>query len=312
MLGFRYAMAAALALAGCGDDHSNHTADAGAHDHDAGADPDVTASDVPFDPDARGSVEVRFAAKVGDRPFRCGTVYEGLGTTGARWNPLDFRLYVHDVRLVTADGREAPLALVQDGTFQHRNLALLDFEDRTGACANGNALTNAVVRGALPAGVTGPFTGVRFRLGVPFDLNHGNAATEPSPLNLTSLWWSWQGGHKFLRLDGRVEDASGAVRVATWNIHVGSTGCNGSAMGGVTACSSPNRADIELTGFDPARNTVVADLARLLEGTDVATTAMPSPGCMSTPDDRDCARVFPNLGIPFGAAQGAQTFFRVE
>lgn len=315
---------AALALAGCSDDMAGHDAAVDAHVHDDATVQDVatqdvatqdvattdTATDAPAT-DASAAVEIRFAAKVGATAFSCASTYADMGSSNATWVPLDFRLYVHDVRLLTASGAEVPLTLTQDGTFQYQNLALLDFEDRSGTCANGNAPTNAVVRGTLPAGMTGPFNGVRFTLGVPFALNHGDAATQPSPLNLTSLWWNWQGGHKFLRIDGRITDASGAVLVPSWNIHLGSTGCNGTAAGGVTMCTNPNRPTVTLMGFDPTRNTVVADLDRLVAGSNLS-RSVAAPGCMSDPGDSDCARVFANLGIPFGGMPGAQSFFRVE
>ena len=36
-----------------------------------------------------------------------------------------------------------------------------------------------------------------------------------------------------------------------------------------------------------------------------------SGGCMSDPDDPDCAPIFANLGLPFGdKSAGKQTFFR--
>lgn len=314
-------LGAALALAGCSDDtHGHDDAAADVHVHDDATAQDVTATDSATDSatDASatdappsGNTEIRFAAKVGAMPFACTSTYTNMGASSATWVPLDFRLYVHDVRLLTASGAEVPLTLTQDGTFQYQNLALLDFENRGGTCVNGNVPTNAVVRGTLPAGMTGPFTGVRFKLGVPFALNHGDAATQPSPLNLTSLWWNWQGGHKFLRIDGRITDAMGAVLVPSWNIHLGSTGCNGTAAGGVTTCANPNRPEVTLMGFDPSRNTIVADLGLLVAGADLS-RSVGAPGCMSDPSDTDCAPVFSSLGISFGGTPGTQRFFRVE
>ena len=56
-------------------------------------------------------VTVRFEALVGDAPARCGGTYDGVGTTGTQLTVGDLRFYVHDVRFVTADGGEVPLAL---------------------------------------------------------------------------------------------------------------------------------------------------------------------------------------------------------
>jgi hypothetical protein len=48
---------------------------------------------------------------------------------------------------------------------------------------------------------------------------------------------------------------------------------------------------------------VVVDPAPVLAATDLTANAPgTSPGCMSFPDDADCAEVMPRLGLPFGAA----------
>lgn len=293
---------AAIGATGCGSEDaqvrdSGTAADSGAvTDGGAVADSGAVATEV----------TLRFAAKVGELPFRCGETFANVGTTGGQWSPTDFRFYVHDVRVVTAAG-EVPVALTQDGRWQHESVALLDFEDRTGRCSNGTAATNAQVVGTLPAGTVGPITGVRFKLGVPFALNHANQALAPSPLNLSTLWWNWQGGYKFLRIDGQIMNPVRPA-AADWFIHVGSTGCNGGASGGVTSCANPNRAEVELTGFDPSRNTVVADLARLLSESDVRVTSA-APGCMSELGDPECPPVLRGLGIGDGATQN---FFRME
>ncbi|PSN19865.1 metallo-mystery pair system four-Cys motif protein [filamentous cyanobacterium CCP5] len=143
------------------------------------------------------TVSIQFAAKVGERPFSCSESYL-LGTANTQVMPTDFRLYVSEVALIDADGNAVPLELEQDGQWQYQNVALLDFEDRTGACANGTVETRNQVVGTVPAG---GYQGLRFTLGVPFDLNHEDATLAPSPLNLTSLWWNWRGGYKFLRVD---------------------------------------------------------------------------------------------------------------
>ena len=107
-------------------------------------------------------VTLRFDARVGDRRLTCGESYEGIGASRTRITPTDFRFYVHDVRLVAEDGREVPLALDRDSTWQDGRVALLDFEDGTGPCRNGTKGVHREVRGRAPAG---HYTGVRFRVG---------------------------------------------------------------------------------------------------------------------------------------------------
>ena len=251
-------------------------------------------------------VEVAFAARVGGEDFACGADFAGVGTGDAATTFLDFRLYVHDVRLVAGDA-EVPVELDQDGVWQTEDVALLDFEDKTGACANGTSDTNTIVRGTVPPG---SYSGVRFKVGVPFALNHADAATAPSPLNLSALFWNWQGGHKFVRIDARAEGAA-----TPFNFHLGSTGCDGDpATGGVTACSSPNVVEVSLDGFDASANTIVLDYLPLVAGLDLSADEGGAPGCMSGAQDPECGPMFEALGLDLatGSPSGSPLVFSVE
>lgn len=270
-------------------------------------------------------VTIRFAAQVGDVPFACGRSYDAIGVTRSRVTPSDFRFYVSDVALIDAAGKAVPLSLDQDERWQYSNIALLDFENRTGPCLTGTQETRDVVTGTVP---TGTYHGLRFTLGVPFDVNHGDATIAPSPLNLTSLFWNWQAGYKFLRIDlatsGRPQDIKpGEVpqfgnRAASqrlgFAIHLGSTMCAGEGPNKApSACANPNRPVVEFTTFDPVRDVVVADLGALLEGVDVDNNQADTPaGCMSSPNDADCNPLMRNFGLTFAGQGGQQKFFRVQ
>jgi len=136
-------------------------------------------------------VTLRFSAEVDRSPFTCGKSYKGIGTTASTVEVADFRLYVTNMRLIAADGSETAITLQQDGAWQYANVALLDFEDATGTCVNGTPQVNTDVRGTVPQG---KYTGIAFDIGVPFPLNHGDPTLAPSPLNLTAMFWNWQGG----------------------------------------------------------------------------------------------------------------------
>jgi hypothetical protein len=90
---------------------------------------------------------VKFRPMVGAETFACGKSYAGVGLSKATITPSDFGLYVYDVTLLAASGAEAPLTLDQDGVYQNGSLALLDFEDGTGPCSNGNASTHMDIKG---------------------------------------------------------------------------------------------------------------------------------------------------------------------
>lgn len=249
-------------------------------------------------------VEIEFRGMVGDEPFACGTTYSGIGTGESEMVPSDFRLYVSNVRMVTRGGHEVEVTLEQDGIWQYENVAMLDFEDGSGPCANGNAATNTVIKGSVPPGV---YTGVRFDLGLPFELNHGNAATAPSPLNFSAMFWSWQAGYKFIRVD-TIDDK--------YRIHLGSTGCEGAGPSQPpTSCAAPNRGAVEINGFEHTHGVIAADLKALLADSDIDfNTDGTPPGCMSTPTDPDCEPLLPRFGLSFPDGEPdahAQRFFRI-
>lgn len=253
-------------------------------------------------------VSIRFQAMVGREKFACGQTYTGIGTTGSRISPRDFRFYVHNVRLVNAAGQSVPVQLDQGTKWQLDDTALLDFEDGTWSCANGTPDTNDRLTGTAPEG---HYTGLRFTVGVPFDKNHTELTSQPPPLNLTALSWVWNAGRKFARLDFA---STGQPR--GYAIHLGSTGCtpNQTKITIPTQCSAPNRPEVELLNFDADKNVVIADLAALLKDTNVdVNQPKTAEGCMSGPDDSDCAGIFKNFGLPFGGKPaGPQTFFRVD
>jgi len=250
------------------------------------------------------SVTIEFAAEVDGAAFTCGTVYQ-TGMADTEGQLTDFRVYVHDLELF-AGGESVPVDLAQDGVWQHENVALLDFEDKEGACANGTVEMNMAVVGTIPVGT--PYDGLRFKLGVPFALNHQDASIAPSPLNLSAMFWNWQGGYKFLKADFVATGSQDP-----FNLHVGSTGCDGDpTTGGVTSCMRPNVATIELVDFDVDSDVVVVDYGAVMANSNLgAADAGGAPGCMSGPTDPECAPVFTNLGIDVatGATLSAQSLF---
>jgi len=112
-------------------------------------------------PAAAEPLTIPFAAELGGKPFACGQDYAGLGATGTQATPADFRLFVTDVALIGADGKEVPVPLTDDGTWQSKGVAMLDFEDGSGACTNGNAFMNDKLTVDAPKG---DWTGLAFTM----------------------------------------------------------------------------------------------------------------------------------------------------
>jgi hypothetical protein len=109
-------------------------------------------------------VTLQFRGTVGNQAFQCDKTYS-IGTPATAVNPADFRFYVSDIALIDTQGRTVPVTLQQDQKWQHQNVALLDFENKTGMCTNGTTETNDRIVGTVP---TGNYKGVKFTLGVPF------------------------------------------------------------------------------------------------------------------------------------------------
>lgn len=246
------------------------------------------------------AVEIRlpFTAVADGAPVRCGEAITELGVGASTAQLRDLRMYVSEIALINASGDEIPVTL-SPSDWQTEALALLDFEDGAGACEEtGTPEMNTELVGSVPPG---EYVGVTFSVGVPDALNHLDSAAAESPLNLGSMYWSWQTGYKFLRFDLAVEETP-------WFVHLGSTVCDRDEASGDTSCQRSNRPRITLTGADPLTHAVQLDVAALLQDSNVSENLPDSPpGCMSSPmEPEDCVSVFEGLGMDFeaGACEG--------
>lgn len=286
-------------------------------------------------PNVTGAVNLKFALKAGKDSVTCGKEVIGLGSKRSTAQLLDARFYLTNLKLISADGKAVPLALTADNKWQSKDVALLDFEDATGLCKDGGTKDmNNAVTGKVPAG---KYTGIAFDLGLPFEMNHADVATAKTPLNVQALWWNWQFGYKFARLDLKTNSPAPND---TFLIHLGSTGCGEvmamdkskpamtmtETMKAMEAmadqppaqpCKNSNVVQVRLNNFDPSKDTIVADLATLLNRVNVAQPKPEPAGCMSGTDDPDCAGLFTNFGLSLktGACVNdckGQKLFRVE
>ena len=217
--------------------------------------------------------------------------------------------------------------------------------DKTGSPATkeSSALTLYLVAVGDGGVNLGSYTGLAFDIGVPFAQNHGDPTLAASPLNLTAMFWSWQAGYKFIKIDmatsgqplpppmkmglapgdmaagdmAKADDASKMDMSGPmgWEIHLGSTGCasDSQTTSPKVLCANPNRMAIRLDGFMPGMegmDKVVLDPAPVLAAANVDVNAKDTmPGCMAFPGDADCPPVMAALGLSYeGAAPGAQAF----
>lgn len=209
-----------------------------------------------------------------------------------------FRFYVHDVMLLTADGA-MPLRPTPD-KWQNERVALIDL---SGTAAN------ATLRGTT-SGRASTFTGIRFTVGVPFDMNHADPLRAAAPLDRTDMFWAWQSGHKFLRVDLRDADRS-------WSFHLGSTGCSSASAlrPPQSACAQPNTVIVELTGFDPTRQAVRVPIETWMEAMRLAGHETCTGGYAHNPA---CAAPYAATGLDLRmgrcaqASCAAQRMFEIE
>lgn len=253
-------------------------------------------------PSETAQVFIRFEPRAGSQVVSCAQPILDLGTTRSTARIRDFRMYVSDFRLVTTEGDEVPVTLHDDGPWTNGEVVLLDFEDGTGSCSNGTPPTNDVVRGTVPVG---EYRGLRFVIGVPFAWNHADPTMARSPLDLTAMFWNWNAGYKFIRLD---METTGQPQ--GYAFHLGSTHCRpgDSPVTAATSCLHPNRVQVSLEGFDISRDRVVIDLATLFATTNVDIRGERFAGCMSG-RTAQCDGLLGSLGL-FG--DGPQKLVRRE
>jgi uncharacterized repeat protein (TIGR04052 family) len=253
-------------------------------------------------------VTIDFKALVGSQTFSCAdTAGYAIGTGTLPWIPKDFRFYVSNVRLVDANGVEAPVTL-DANVWQGYGVTLLDFENGTGNCNLGTVETNSSVTGTVAAGT---YVGLKCDVGVPTASNHLNVQAASKPLDNSAMFWSWTSGYKFVKVDGNVNRAT----PFTFNFHLGSTGCTLATPGdfSTATCTTLNLPSASFPAFNATTQAVALDIALLFAATNFDTAdGGGAPGCMSGATDPECAPIFPKLGLPFGATPpGTQTAFRV-
>ena len=189
------------------------------------------------------------------------------------------QFYVHDIALLDAQGGIHSVAMNDAAPWQSNRVALLDL---TGS---GASAPRAVVEGRASGE---RYTGVRFSVGVPFDLNHANPLTAPTPLDRADMFWSWQSGYKFLRID-----LSAAEHEAAF--HLGSTGCSSASAlrPPQQACAQPNVIHVELQDFDPTSQTIEVRVDEIV----TAAARSEQRACTGDYESSECAAAFAATGL---------------
>jgi uncharacterized repeat protein (TIGR04052 family) len=239
------------------------------------------------------AVTIKFAARVGKEDFACGQEYKDVGSKKTTVTPTDLRMFVQDVKLISASGKEVDVALDVRKPWQSKDVALLDFEDGSGECGEGNTETNTKITGKVPQDT---YVGIVFTNGVPEALNHADPTAEDDPIGMfAGLSWGWLGGFRFTKVELR--QVSSGADFGSAVAHLGSTACTGKPQTGTVKCGKPNRNHVQLDEFNPKSDTIIFDVASVFEHTDLTQMAE----CHSTGDF--CAPMFEAFGVDLGTGK---------
>lgn len=254
-------------------------------------------------------ITIDFDAVVGNEKLVCSENGAAkkyiLGKASTETTIADFRYFVSNIKVNLSDGTTQNLTLTTND-FQYQvtdkatNVAILDFEDKTGNCYI-DAETNTKIVGTIPATLA-TVTGIEFMVGVPLELNHVQFP-DSKALIRTGMVWSWQSGRKFTKLETQPVNGLASFNTTTqsfgtpsltgkFTMHLGSTGCTATeAMhiaGTGQECAQPNRVDLKFTAFNPEIQKIVLDYSKLLTSVDISKNYGGAAGCMSGLTDPEC------------------------
>lgn len=258
----------------------------------------------------------------------------------------DLRFFISDIKLIKENGSEVEMTLNTDEDdvdaadrvypYQYRNTVLLDFEDAADGCAmaskGGTASMNKVVTGKVAEGT---YKGISFTVGLDNERNSLDNSTAASPMNVTSLYWSWTTGYKFMKFEFMKMISGNPYKTS---FHLGALGCSGFDEENLTTseltCTQPFLGKVELEGdsFDPDTNTVVLQLDKLMENLDTSASnymyndtmgvyflsCMPNGQFLSDDSSSNqksaCEPLLSNMGIKFedGNLEGTQQAFEIQ
>lgn len=314
-------LAPSVLLAACGDQGDPSSAgDGDGGESGGGKEGETEAGDWDEDGDPKDrEITLSFRAQVGDEQFACGATYTDQGSTRIAVTPQDFRLYVSEIVFITESGAEAPMKLEDRPPFQAPEVALLDFEDGSAGCRNGNAALNTEITGTVATDEV--LVSVVFSAAVPKSLNHRDPAELPDPLQAGGMTWGWLFGYKFIVAElAAIATPLEGDEAGAGVFHLGSTGCdNTPAEGGAGGigpdlvapptieCDHQNRPRIRLNGFSPD-DVIVADIGAMMSGADLSINSSCHSGGPA------CGGYFDSVGLDFatGEPDDDQSAFRVE
>jgi uncharacterized repeat protein (TIGR04052 family) len=218
-----------------------------------------------------------FQPSFNDKALTCN---RSISLSGKAWHYNQLQFFISEIELKHHQGKWKKSSLLIS-PYQTDKIALLgEYCNNNKVKNKGNWLLEFDANTALTN-----TTHIRFTLGLPFAINHLNPLTQESPLNIPAMFWGWQKGHKFLR----VEMASNNDN---WLFHLGSVGCSAASplRAPKQECRYPNRYTFELP-ISKENNNIIFDLGALFN----KLTITEQSSCQSSPKINSCQTLFSNL-----------------
>ncbi len=223
---------------------------------------------------------ITFQPYFNDTAISCSSA---ISHSNKHWSYTQLQFFISNIELKNGAGQWQQ-ALLEHSPYQTKQAALLG--EQCYADQKSNNKANWVLQLDSNSKLN-EATDIRFTLGLPFAINHLNPLTQESPLNIPSMFWSWQIGHKFLRLEMVTKDD-------TWLYHLGSIGCSASSpmRSPEQECRYPNRYEFELP-LNKQHKLLKFELASLLNNV----TLSAHTSCQSSPDSFSCQTLMSNLNL---------------
>ncbi len=149
-----------------------------------------------------GKIELVCIPMVGNEPFYFDSIYKTRAGETYAINNLKF--FLSDIAFSRSDiaERSAQSVAAVHGVY------LADFTETTGDTMPGKLRYKA--RFEMQ---TGAYSDIRFNIGIPRSLNHGDPTQAPSPLDIgnTDMFWQWNSGYIFFLLEGKSNYAEDSI-----------------------------------------------------------------------------------------------------
>lgn len=217
------------------------------------------------------TASIEFSPRVQQQQLHCNEMLLNETT----WQLEQLWFYASDFQWQGEAGWQ-PLALV-DNLWQQQQVALI------GRHCDDNKMQNWQV--VFAQELIESAKSLKFKIAVPFSLNHQNPLQAEGIFDNANMFWTWQQGYKSFRFDIKSDEQG-------WAYHLGAVGCHSPSV--VRApqqqCRQPNHLEVTITDFKPAE-VITIDIMKIVKDINLSHATR----CLSMPTQRSCYRLMSNM-----------------